>query len=285
MISDQQLKYFNDQGLIPGPNESEEAFLKRVAFCLNLKATLNSELGGQIPFQSEEISDLSLFPEAREDASKRFGITPDWIPIFFSNYKLQPWHGGCAWIFQLKKETPTAALLQLRKKLKGSKKLLGFYDRDELIAHELSHVGRMVFEEPKFEEVIAYTTSRSPFRRYFGAIFESSTESFLFLITLVGIALLDAYLIWRYPFAYWQAMWLKAIPLAMIAFALFRLIKKQRTFKKCNVDAHILYRLTDNEIALFAKWDRDQIKTYIENQDSLRWRAIRASCAASCCRY
>ncbi len=285
MITDHNLRFFNDQGLIPGPCESEEAFAKRAEFCLNLHTTLSAELGQEIPFKPEEGADLSFFSEAKAETEERFGISPDWIPIFFSNYQLYPWHGGCAWIFQLKKDSPTAALLQLRKALHRSKKLLGFYDRDELIAHELSHVGRMEFEEPRFEEVIAYTTARSPFRRYFGPIVQSSVESFLFLLVLTGIIILDAVLVLRYPAAYQQAMWLKAIPLAMTAFALFRLWKKQRIYKKCykhlcalledrQKAGAVLYRLTDREIALFAGWNAGKIREYMRAQDSLRWRFI-----------
>lgn len=162
--------------------------------------SLSSKLGEQIPFQPEEGTNLSFFADAKKETKERFGITPDWVPIFFSNYQLYPWHGGSAWIFQLNDETPPSALLQLRKKLYTSPTLLGLYHRDELIAHELSHVGRMAFEEPAFEEVLAYTTARTSFRRYFGPIFQSAVESFLFMIVCVAILLLDTYLLFFPPF-------------------------------------------------------------------------------------
>jgi hypothetical protein len=297
LISDQDLYHFNKLGLIPGPGESEEAFAKRAAFSLNLRSTLNAHLGQEIPFQPQEVAELAFFSKAKKETKERFGISPDWVPIFFSNHQLYPWHGGCAWIFQLKEDTPAAALLQLRKKLHSSPTLLGLYERDELITHELSHVGRLAFEEPKFEELLAYTTARSAFRRYFGPLFQSSKESFLFLIVLIGIAVLDACLLFSHPFAYWQAMWLKMIPLGMAGYAFFRLWKKQRTYRKCYRNLYelfpskagdILYRLTDREIDSFARWDLKQIQDYIKEQNSLRWRAIklihRASSSASYCR-
>lgn len=289
MISDEQLRFFNEQGLIPGPDESEETFAKRADYCLHLHEGLSSRLGQDIPFRPEERADLSFFSEATEETRQRFGISPAWLPIFFSNYQLYPWHGGCAWIFQLTKDAPTAALLQLRKSLHHAKKLLGFYDRDELIAHELAHVGRMAFEEPRFEEVIAYSTARSSFRRYFGPIVQSSFESFIFMILLIGIVVLDAVLLLRYPFAYGQAMWLKAIPLLLIALALGRLWNKQRTYKNCyrrlqnifqDKASPVLYRLTDKEIAQFAASNEEQIKEYMRSQSSLRWRIINVFFAA-----
>ena len=87
-------------------------------------------------------------------------------------------------------------------------------------------------------------------------------------------------------------MWLKLIPLGMIAFALYRLWRKQRTYKscynnlleiikdpqKCNA---LLYRLTDKEITCFANWTGEQIQMYIRNQTSLRWRAIKVSVSSA----
>ncbi len=238
---------WNREGLIPGPNESEETYRQRVAYCLNLdKETL--------PLKEEEKADKSFLSSALSQTKELFDIVPEWIPLFFSNYKLAPWHGGCAWIFQVTENSPTGAIFQLRRSFWKSTKYLGMYDRDELIAHELAHVGRMVFEEPIFEEFHAYRTSKSSFRRWLGPIIQSPRESILFILL--------------FP---------------LIFFALIRLIRRQFQFKKClnnlsffsNPNA-VIYRLTDKEIIDFGKMNSQQITNYMNQQKekSLRWQVI-----------
>src|ERR1700722_15718294 len=156
MISDAHLLELNSQGLIPGPDETEETFLSRAEYCLNLREKMSEKL---------QESPLSVFdkPSSVEEylapalqlTERLYQFAPAWIPLFFSNYKLAPWHGGCAWIFQTEEGTETAAFLQLRKAFAQKKSYLKIYARDELIAHELCHVGRMCFEEPRFEEILA----------------------------------------------------------------------------------------------------------------------------------
>ena len=93
----------------------------------------------------------AILDEASFKTKELYGIQPTWTPLFFNNYQLAPWHGGCAWIFQLTENAPTAALLQLRAPFRHQPTYLNLYRRDELIAHELSHVGRMMYQEPQFE--------------------------------------------------------------------------------------------------------------------------------------
>ena len=161
MISNAQLDAFNRQGLIPGPDETEEEFLERANYCLELKTSLPT------PFENVSKEDLELGDSCVKQAfsltEKIYDIVPEWIPLFFSNYRLAPWHGGCAWIFQFSEETPCAAFFQLRRAFKQASHYLGIYDRNELIAHELTHASRMMFQEPRFEEIIAYQSASSPF--------------------------------------------------------------------------------------------------------------------------
>src|SRR5262245_52150906 len=105
-------------------------------------------------------------------ALELFDCAPDWIPLFFSNYRLPFWQGGCTWILQRTECDPPFALLQLNKAYKDHDVYLKFYRRDELVTHECAHVGRMAFDEPAFEEIIAYRTSPSPFRRWLGPIIQ-----------------------------------------------------------------------------------------------------------------
>lgn len=289
-LSNEQLIAFNKQGIIPGPAETEEAFQERSKHCLHIRETLAQYVKEDFPLKGDGKGPQELFTAAYRVTKPLYGIEPDWIPIFFSNFRLSPWHGGCAWIFQLEEDSPVAALFQLRKKYADPKQ--GWlYKGEEIVAHEMAHVGRMLFEEPQFEELLAYRSSPKPFRRWFGPIVKNSIESALFVMVLLLIVLLDLFfVIFGYESAYYQAIWLKIIPLMMMGYGFLRLGKKQRQFQRCleNLEqlfhekecaSHVAYRLTDEEIIAFGEKPPEQILEYVRlnKEVSLRWKAIAAA--------
>ncbi len=282
-MTSHELWNYNQLGLIPGPNETDHDFLNRAEYCLKLKDELPKILG-----ETNQNIDPTQFENAFFNIKESYDILPKWVPIFFTNHKLSFWHGGCAWIYQLTETTPTASFLQLRRNFLNRSKYL-FYSRDELIAHELSHVGRMMFEEPKFEEFLAYRLSPSWFRRWFGPIIQSSTESMIFLLSLVMVLILDAYFFLSGNLLSLQMiMWLKVIPLALFVSGCFRVILRHYCFNRClkkltqilqNDEKKALavaYRLTDKEIISFSKSSLDTIKQHIHKNGatSPRWKVI-----------
>lgn len=282
-MNDEQLLELNKQGFIPGPSETKEDFILRINYCLNLKEHLKTKKFLEKSF-AESMDDSFL--NLNSKPKKHFDIEPSWIPVFFSNYQLMPWHGGSAWIFQENETLPTAAFFQLRRQFKNQTHYLKIYNRVELIAHEISHVGRMMFDEPKFEELIAYRTSDSSFRRFFGSIVQSSRESQGFMLTLFLILCFNYFILLFTDALEWVFI-LNTIPLAMIAFAVIRLLKRQREFSKAleNVKGVLknqemaeafLYRLQDKEIQLFSKMTKDEIYDYAKKQQpkSLRWHLL-----------
>jgi len=283
-ISTEELLRHNKMGLIPGPDETEEEYGRRIEYCQNVR----KELGEVLPFEEKDEAREEILQDVLPDTKKWMDIIPDWIPIYFSNYKLAPWHGGCAWIFQLNDESPTSAFFQLRKRFKDRSKYLG-YSRNEILVHELSHVGRMMFEEPQFEEVLAYRSSKTGFRRWFGPIVQSSIESMLFVIVLIMILVTDiAVISIGDDFGYHLVLWLKLIPVGMIGVAILRLWKKHLIFGKCLENLRLVhrekadviaYRLTDEEIRGFARMTVDEIQEFAETEQekSLRWRLIWAA--------
>lgn len=286
-LHDLQLLNYNSLGLIPGPSESLIEFATRASYCLTLKDQLSKDIHTLL--NCETTSPPPLSPEdGFLKAQHLYDISPDWIPIFFSNYQLTPWHGGCAWIFQHTDNSPTATFLQLRKSLEHKNRYLGVYSKEELVAHELAHIGRMMFEEPRFEEILAYATSPSKFRRWLGPILESSKESVFFVVILAMILLIDAFLIvFSLHQIYLSAMWLKLIPIGMIIWSLLRLKRKHETFNHCLENLsnclhskakayHVIYRLQDSEISLFSSICPPEIRKYAAKRakDSLRWRII-----------
>jgi hypothetical protein len=221
----------NCRGLIPGPQESEVTFLSRVA-----SATTRSNHQGV--------------------ERQLFDMSPDWVAVEISNRGLAPWHGAVTTIDQCQ------AALQVRKKLPR------WYDRDELVAHELVHVGRVAFYEPKFEEFFAYRTSKSRLRRWLGPIIQRPWEVWLLLLIL----LLGA--------------WSPVIPLTFISYGFTRLIWRHVRLYMClgwletRLDSRerawaVAYRLTDREIVRAAKG-------LLKSDRTLRWEMLSAVYGLSC---
>lgn len=287
-LTDAQLLEYNSLGLIPGPKESEEEFLKRAAYCLSLKDEIINLLSHELPFVNEPLSSVGILVPALEETRILYDCRPSWIPLFFSNFRLLPWHGGCAWIFQQTEESPTAAFLQLRRAFLQSETYLGLYSRKELIAHELCHVGRMCFEEPRFEEILAYRTSKSKLRRWLGAIAQSSWETTAFFLLLCLILGLDLYALYSgSPHLLQSLFWLKLLPISFFGLGFLRLFRRQSQFAKCLKNlreaiqdkakaASVIYRLTDSEIMHFSKMIPQEIPLELEERkdSSLRWRLI-----------
>lgn len=280
-----ELRTWSDQGLIPGPEEALPDFEVRCRYCLNLKDSIQATLKETLPFDAAPLPSL-LWEEVHQVTSTHFGIKPDWVPVFFSNKQLAPWQGGAVWIFQQSEQSPLGAFIQLKHAFAKQKTFLGIYDRTELMSHECAHIGRMLFDEPEFEEMLAYSTSKNAFRRWLGPLIKSARQIRGFMIFLVAIIMMDiAVLAMNQTSLYFDLMWLKLIPAGMILMGLWGLHKRHQAFDLCLANLKSLYpkeasaiqfRLTDKEIYLFAKSAPQSIEQYIEAQECLRWQAIRS---------
>lgn len=264
----ENLLKWNDAGLIPGPNENFTSFSKRAEFCLSIRDHL-PELPPFDPLENELLEETAL------PSQFLYGMHPAWVPIFFSNHSLFPWDGAFSLIFQLKEESPDSAFIQLRKKLKQQTSYLG-YSRKELVLHELSHIGRMEFDEPEFEEMLAWRSSDSPFRRNFGPIFSSQKESATLGILLLLTIIFDVLAFFSSEYAYLSlSLYLKAIPFLFFLFLLFKLFLKRRKFSKAlfrlkqffkseeKANA-VIYRLRDDEIRLASQLKEKELVRFME---------------------
>lgn len=279
---------WNNQGFIPGPEESESAYIERIKYCKNLREELVKKAGADLPFDMDDHTSKEFLEEAFPITQELYGIQPRWVPLFFSNHQLTPWHGGCAWIFQFDDQTPTAAFLQLRSNFRTSSTYLGLYHREELIAHELAHVGRMLYQEPQFEEILAYQTSSSTWRRWLGPIVQSSKETLLFILLLGVVIMADlATVSLGHGFASSMMWWLKLAPCLLIGLAIGRLAYRHYLYNQClqrletlyshpSTARHLLYRLTDDEIRQFANLPLDEIRSEMHSfqQFSFRWQFL-----------
>jgi hypothetical protein len=260
------------QGFIPGPAETKEQFEKRVAYCLTLRSILPDGADADIPQQKAFLN----------ESTSLYKLSPDWVPLIFANHKLAPWHGGCAWIFQMDESAPLGAFLQLRNPFKNNKKYLGIYDRQELITHEICHVARMAFEEPVFEEHLAYRTSDSKWRRWIGPIIRNSIESMFFFLSLLLVFGSYLFALFIDPSAWAYVPYFFLLPLTLCLFALLRLSYEHRCYNKTlskfkNMDApseQMMLWLTDEEIKKFGTQSTAEILEYIKTNSSFRMQSF-----------
>lgn len=181
-------------------------------------------------------------------------MSPDWVPVLISPKGLRLWEAGCTWV-----EENGSVRIQLHPNRRLSL-------QPQVLAHEVVHAVRGAFEEPRFEEILAYRTSSNVFRRLLGPFFQKSSEIRLFLLASLADILQVGFGIW---------------PCATLLISLgygVRLGWNQRRFSRClrNLpNPQLAIALTDREIIRLAKGEPfSQL-----DDDSPRWQMIK-SCAA-----
>ncbi len=281
LFTNSQLRELNQKGIFPGPREDKGQFEKRVSA---LKEPIY--LKESLPFTEKDAVPLANQVGAQRLTQRLFDVAPDWIPAYYHNYRLAPWHGATTWTLQDKKKKVERPLIQLPKSLKEKQKYMKVYQREELFAHEFVHAARSSFEGSVFEEYFAYMTASSPFRRYFGPLIRTSKELYLFFTLLfLPILLFPLFLI--YGWGSTSFFILGALPIILIAGGSIRLVNGHRTLKACQNKLKrfvkteravraVALRLTDEEIRFFAKAKLATIRAFIRDQKyaSMRWRVI-----------
>lgn len=275
MLSKEELKHLGEEGIIPGPDESEELFVKRIDILKRINKDPPKVLKGK------------NFEKWDPDFHQELGAIPNWLPLIYSNQGLPLWQGGVMWVF----ETPNydkIPMIQLRKGFKKGKFL--FYSKDEVLLHEVLHAIRIGFNEPRFEEVLAYYHSKSKWRRFFGPLFRKPSHA-LFFISLIFISLMaqatSLFFLTSPLFLYLKIFIL--LPLIDLTLRSAILIKDQRLLKKSLKKLSeifsnqkevfsVVIRLKDSEIQKFATEPIEKILDYIEEETpkSIRWRQILA---------
>lgn len=262
MISDKELIALDLRGFIPGPSENESDFLDRVASCLQ-----------KLPMPEHPLI-VEDWEEVGQVMSAYYNCRVDWVLASYANKGLPFWQGAATWI------SDTGVYIHLRRAFqKGD--YLKIYKRKEVLSHELVHVTRMAFEEPEFEEVLAYQTSGSFWRKFFGPLFARSWESTLFfglLVLSLGIQALALYCLDPTLLSLGACL-----PLIGLIVLCARLLVVHRRFKRCFKNltpisrTHplaLMLRLTDQEIRYFSRWSQEEIYAYAARQEGLRWRLI-----------
>lgn len=252
-------EFLNQRGLIPGPHESESQFLRRVECCPS----------------SSCLTTVAALYRVREI----FHCRPDWVEVSVHSKGLHFWEGAATWI-----EEDPGGVRRCHIVVKNSF-LSRLYPKEEIIAHEMVHAIRIMFDESRFEEILAYRTSRNAFRRYWGPVCGGSKETAVFLTSLIV----------------WWCSWMAEIfldieagsrffvflPCMVLAWGIIRLIRSQRLFTtalellekavgKPGKAVAVALGLTDAEIALFARMSSEEIRAFAgrQKEQSIRWKQL-----------
>ncbi|MCK4934729.1 MAG: hypothetical protein KAR79_03995 [Simkaniaceae bacterium] len=164
MISD--LALLASEGFIVGPSEDSNTFSERLVTAKEVKSHASQ-------FLKENMREFTA-PILFEDQSPfPFSFSMSKIPLFYSKKKLPLWHAASTWILE-NEEGIKFSLIQIKNKNTKLKK--------EILSHEAVHVARVAFEEPIYEEIFAYMTSKNKLRAIFGPLFRSRLDPYIFLV-------------------------------------------------------------------------------------------------------
>ena len=264
------------QGYLPGDQETLPAFQKRIAklqsFSKNPFLSLKEQNFTE-PFSLKEKVPDHHWDWPKKTLEKNFDFSPFSNTAFFSDEKLFFWQGAQAWILEEK----GIVMLQLRKKFKKGN--FGIYSKEEILAHEAVHSFRASLKDSFFEEIFAYATSSSKFRRVFGPMLQNTKEVLLFLFPLL--------LLWgslAFPILSsfsWLALG------GVLGFFLFRLAYFRKIFRNAYKNLKeffpkinpwfILVRLEGEEIQDLSGMTFEEFSNYSKKKisSSLRWQMIR----------
>lgn len=276
----------DDHGLLIGPSETLNDYCKRLHILKEKLAELvkvkdKTTLYDMTLIQDDKIP-LSVFKECESLTEKLYRFKNDWVAGYFTNETMGLLFAGGA-IYSFDEFFP---LFIIRKAYKKKKKWF-IYSRIELMAHELTHIAHVAYKTENYEELFAYQTSTSAFRRLIGGMFRTPKDSYLMLGSafFASISQIINTLV-REPDQYWD------FPMPLIfgiaAFALAWLIQNylrtvgvfkaagkriSRKFGEENRLA-ILFRCTEVEIATISKMDALAFDQFLKDKSekSLRWR-------------
>jgi hypothetical protein len=257
MLRITDLLALNARGIFPGPTENPDNFCKRAAQCQKKI------------FESE----------AFNDTCELFDATPDWVEVKNCKQGLHFWEGAATWIEENEAKEKNASI-QIKPSLPSF-----LYSHKEVLSHELVHAMRLGFDEERFEEILAYQTSKNKLRRYLGPLFTKPIEiKFFFLLMLISWA--DFWTEWVFDIEL-ASQWMLWLPLFALGVSFCRLIYFQRIFSKAlkNLEKTmsqpgkslaVALRLSDQEIMQFAKSSTSQIIAYVnqEKERDLRWKQL-----------
>lgn len=276
------------RGLLLGGNETPEAYAKRLRELREHYGVMEASLGegGRYEIQGIAVEahariPAELFGRARSATRDMYAFDADWVPGFFVDPAFGWFFGGCAFHF-----FPDFFTLFIIRRSFAARERWLIYNRDELLAHEMCHVARVALDSVVFEEMFAYQTATTGFRRSMGSVFRSPFDSYM-LLGVTAILLVAQVLrlfvfpsLWIVPF--WGLVWVAA------GFLSWRQWRCRSAFKRAVTNLAdragpaalaACFRCTDEEIARLAELtDPGELSEWLDYRcrTSTRWRVIEA---------
>ncbi len=273
-------------GLPMAPGEDERDYLQRLhAFADRMqkcRCEIDSEDGyhldgmrlGKAQLVSEEI-----VRTAADRTEQAYGFRAEWVPAFFVDPKFHWLFGGCAYY-----SMPDMFVVVILRRIFANRRSWLFYDRDEILSHEMCHAARMVNQSRIFEERLAYKISQRSFRQRYGGMLHSPFDTLIALgsiFLLLTMQILRTFALPGLPIA---PFWL--LVALVLSFLFCRDLRYERilgsALNNLNLSTDhpraVLFRCTDEEIMEIAKLaDAEDLERWVEQAAAkeLRWRVIK----------
>lgn len=277
------------RGFIIGADETPALLAERIrALAANIN-TMNTALRNNgvyelddVKVRADEAIPQDIHREAAAVTEELYGFQIDWVPGFFVNPSFSFLFGGCSFYYY----PDFFALFIIRKSFAKKRKWM-FYNRLELMSHELCHIARIAMNSVTYEETFAYQTSPNAFRRYIGGLFLRQWDSFIFLGSAFALLLAQIVRTYGVPALPIAPFWcLTPVVVTWLSLRYWRirrrLTRAMNTIKMLfGKDApKVLFRLTDAEInECSALRGSGEMNAWLQQRlqsGAARWRVITA---------
>ena len=270
-------------GFLPRRGESAEQFFRRVETILGIHREFEAELAaaGEVGVYGLQLRSQDRIPdeiigEAEEVTDRLYSFRTRHVPGFFLSRDVGLLWGGC---MICDPDHPLSVFL-IRGAFRKRQRWL-FYNRRELLAHELCHSMRQSLEEITLEEYFAYQTSPSRLRRYLGNCFIREYDAIWFVIPALLLLLAQVA----------QSFWLPGLPVwpfwpVALAYPAFLLIRNGISRRLVQVAAFgvekpsaVLFRLDCGEIRRIGAMERPgEFEQYAaeRKESDFRWAILYA---------
>ena len=273
-------------GFLPRRGESAEQFFRRVETILGIHREFEAELAaaGEVGVYGLQLRSQDRIPdeiigEAEEVTDRLYSFRTRHVPGFCLSRDVGLLWGGC---MICDPDHPLSVFL-IRGAFRKRQRWL-FYNRRELLAHELCHSMRQSLEEITLEEYFAYQTSPSRLRRYLGNCFIREYDAIWFVIPALLLLLAQVA----------QSFWLPGLPVwpfwpVALAYPAFLLIRNgisrrlvKRAAKKLAAfgvekPSVVLFRLDRGEIRRIGAMERPgEFEQYAaeRKESDFRWAIL-----------
>ena len=283
---------FDNKGLLLGPNETLEEYCKRLGTLKENIQAMKHELkeNGRIEllgthFSKDEVIPHAIFQTAQTVTRTLYHFDIDWVPGFFANHRMGILFAGCA----LYSRDDFFAVFIIRKIFKLKERWI-IYSRTELMAHELCHVAHIGFQTRDYEEIFAYQTSESAFRKILGGMLRTTTDTYMILTCVIVLLIAQILNVILRPPSLWHEFPMPLIyGISTLGFCLifFRYLYFWHRFKNAQTNIMrvfgrlkalpVLFRCDGSEIKEISKLNEEtDLRVWLSYKlhSSVRWRII-----------